>query len=239
MAYNKIKIAREVLKLEADALYNLVKHIGEEFENAIQLIIERKGRVLVIGLGKSGHVGRKIAATLASTGQPSFFIHATEAAHGDLGMITSDDTCVMISHSGNTKELLEMIPALKRFGVPIISITGNPNSKLANLSEVVLNTYVNQEACPYNLAPTTSSPKTTMSRSASSPRSSFLRATAAKSRVTIAWTGFSNQEDVKQMVRELISLFCHSTSFWCPAHCSVTWCFLSEGNVSVVRSPNI
>ena len=160
MTHDKIKIAREVLKLEADALYNLVKLIGDEFEKAIQLIIERKGRVLVIGLGKSGHVGKKIAATLASTGQPSFFIHATEAAHGDLGMITSDDTCIMISHSGNTKELLEMIPALKRFGVPIISLTGNSYSKLANLSDVVLNTYVTKEACPYNLAPTTSSTAT-------------------------------------------------------------------------------
>ena len=156
MKQSKIEIAREVLRLEANAINNLVKHIGDEFEKAVQLIIERKGRVLVLGLGKSGHIGKKIAATLASTGQPSFFIHATEAAHGDLGMMTPEDTCLIISHSGNTRELVSTIPALKRFGLPIISITSNPRSKVAKYSDVVLLTHVTKEACPLNLAPTTS-----------------------------------------------------------------------------------
>lgn len=150
------EIARSILKQEADSIYNLVDHIDESFETAINLIMKHNGRVLVLGVGKSGHVGRKIAATLASTGQPAFFIHPTEAAHGDLGMMMPDDLCLLISHSGNSSELMAMIPAIKRMGLPIISITSNPKSKLARYSQIVLKTFVDVEACPFNLAPTNS-----------------------------------------------------------------------------------
>jgi len=151
-----LDIARNVLKLEAESIYNLKDHLDENFEKALELIMQRKGRVVVLGIGKSGHIGKKIAATLASTGQPSFFIHPTEAAHGDLGMIVRGDVCLMISHSGNTTELVDTLPAVKRIGLPIISITSNPDSKLAKYSDVILNTHVKEEACPFNLAPTNS-----------------------------------------------------------------------------------
>ena len=153
---NPIDIAKHVLKLEADSIYSLMNHLDQNLQKAVDLIMQQKGRLLVLGVGKSGHVGKKIAATLASTGQPSFFIHPTEAAHGDLGMMVQGDICLMISHGGNTSELLETIPAIKRIGLPIISITSNPDSKLAKYSDVVLNTYVKEEACPFNLAPTNS-----------------------------------------------------------------------------------
>jgi arabinose-5-phosphate isomerase len=149
-------IARNVLKREADAIYDLVDHLDGTFESAIDLILKHKGRLLVLGVGKSGHIARKIAGTLASTGQPSFFIHPTEAIHGDLGMMVAGDVCLMISHSGNTDEILATIPAVKRIGLPIIAITANPDSKLARFADVVLNTHVCDEACPMNLAPTTS-----------------------------------------------------------------------------------
>ncbi len=151
-----IAIAQGVLKQEAEAILRLMRNVDAAFGAAIETILRSSGRVLVLGLGKSGHVGRKIAATLASTGQPSFFIHPTEAIHGDIGMIVPNDVCVMISHSGNTEELLETIPAIKRLGVPLIAITANPASKLAQHSDVVLNTFVKEEACPFNLAPTSS-----------------------------------------------------------------------------------
>jgi len=153
---NPVDVAKHVLKLEADSIYNLMDNVNQDLQEAINLIIHRKGRVLVLGVGKSGHIGRKIAATLSSTGQPSFFIHPTEAVHGDLGMMMGGDICFMISHSGNTSELMETIPAIKRMGLPIISMTSNPDSKLAKYSDVVLNTHVRQEACPFNLAPTNS-----------------------------------------------------------------------------------
>lgn len=156
VADNPIEIAREILRAEADAIYRLMKHLGEEFLQAIDLIMRQPGRVLVLGVGKSGHIGKKIAATLASTGQPSFYIHPTEATHGDIGMMVQGDTCLLISHSGNTEELLQVIPAIKRIGLPIISITSNGESRLARYSDVVLNTHVDEEACPFNLAPTTS-----------------------------------------------------------------------------------
>ena len=151
-----IDIARNVLKREADAIYHLIDHLDLNFTQSIELILEHKGRLLVLGVGKSGHIARKIAGTLASTGQPSFFIHPTEAIHGDLGMMVAGDVCLMISHSGNTDELIATIPAVKRIGLPIIAITANPNSKLARFADVVLNTHVCDEACPMNLAPTTS-----------------------------------------------------------------------------------
>ena len=151
-----VDIARDILKREADAIYNLVEQLDLSFTKAIELILKHEGRLLVLGVGKSGHIARKIAGTLASTGQPSFFIHPTEAVHGDLGMMVSGDICLMISHSGNTGELVGTIPAIKRIGLPIIAITANTKSKLAKISEVVLNTHVDDEACPMNLAPTSS-----------------------------------------------------------------------------------
>ena len=153
---NPINIAKHVLKLEADSIYSLMNNLDHNLQKAIDLIMQQKGRLLVLGVGKSGHVGKKIAATLSSTGQPSFFIHPTEAAHGDLGMMVQGDICLMISHGGNTSELLETIPAIKRIGLPIISITSKLDSKLARCSDVFLNTYVKDEACPFNLAPTNS-----------------------------------------------------------------------------------
>ncbi len=150
------EIARNVLKMEADSIYHLMDNIDQNFERAVDLVLNKKGRLLVLGVGKSGHIGKKLAATLASTGQPSFFIHPTEAVHGDLGMMVQGDVCLMISHSGNTSELLQTIPAIKRLGLPIISLTSNPDSKLARYSDIVLNTCVKEEACPFNLAPTTS-----------------------------------------------------------------------------------
>ena len=151
-----IDIARDVLKREADAIYNLVDHLDSAIEEAIELILNHKGRLLVLGVGKSGHIARKIAGTLASTGQPSFYIHPTEAVHGDLGMMVPGDVCLMISHSGNTDELLATIPAVKRIGLPVVAITANPGSKLARFADLVLNTHVCDEACPMNLAPTSS-----------------------------------------------------------------------------------
>jgi arabinose-5-phosphate isomerase len=151
-----IEIAKHVLKIEADAIFNLIDRLDEDYVRAIELILKHRGRLLVLGVGKSGHIGRKIAATLASTGQPSFYIHPTEAIHGDLGMMVSGDVCLMISHSGNTDELLATIPSIKRIGLPIIALTANPKSKLARYADITLNTYVNEEACPYNLAPTSS-----------------------------------------------------------------------------------
>ena len=151
-----IDIAKEVLQREANAINNLVEKLDTVFENAIGLILKHHGRLLILGVGKSGHIARKIAGTLASTGQPSFFIHPTEAVHGDLGVMVAGDICLMISHSGNTDELLSTIPAVKRIGLPIIAITANPESKLAKYADVVLNTFVCDEACPMNLAPTSS-----------------------------------------------------------------------------------
>jgi arabinose-5-phosphate isomerase len=151
-----IAIAKQVLKIEADAIFNLIDRLGDDYVRAIELILKHRGRLLVLGVGKSGHIGRKIAATLASTGQPSFYIHPTEAIHGDLGMMVAGDVCLMISHSGNTDELLATIPSIKRIGLPIIALTANPESKLARYADITLNTYVVEEACPYNLAPTSS-----------------------------------------------------------------------------------
>ncbi len=150
------EIAVTVLEEEATSILDLSKNINSEFEKAIKLIMRRKGRLLIIGVGKSGHVGRKMAATFASTGQPSIFIHATEAAHGDLGMLMKDDICLLISNSGTTEEVLKTIPGIKRLGLPMIALTSNSYSKLAKLSDIVLNTGVKKEACPLNLAPTTS-----------------------------------------------------------------------------------
>jgi arabinose-5-phosphate isomerase len=150
------EIAKQVLQLEANSILELEKNLDRSFQDAVDLILKSKGRLLIIGVGKSGHIGKKMAATFTSTGQPSFFIHAAEAVHGDLGMLVDNDICMLISNSGTTKEILAIIPAIKRMGIPIIGLTSNLKSKLAHYADIVLNTYVKKEACPLNLAPTTS-----------------------------------------------------------------------------------
>lgn len=151
---------REVLSIERDALDALVERIDADFARACQLMLQCEGRVVVTGMGKSGHIGNKIAATLASTGTPSFFLHPGEASHGDLGMITPKDVVIGLSYSGETAELLTLIPLIKRQGVPLIAISGRPESSLARESDVHLNVAVAKEACPLNLAPTASSTAT-------------------------------------------------------------------------------
>lgn len=146
----------EVLRIESAAIAALEARIGEHFARACALILACKGRVVVSGIGKSGHVGRKIAATLASTGTPAFFVHPTEASHGDLGMITPDDVFLALSNSGATDELLSIVPLVKRRGAKLVVITGNPDSALAALADAHLDAGVEREACPLNLAPTAS-----------------------------------------------------------------------------------
>lgn len=148
--------ARQVLRIEADAVASLIDRIGKPFVVACRLILDCKGRVVVSGIGKSGHVARKLAATLASTGTPAFFVHPAEASHGDLGMVTRDDVVIALSYSGHTDELLAIIVPLKRQGAQLISITGDPDSPLARQSDVHLDGRIEREACPLNLAPTAS-----------------------------------------------------------------------------------
>ena len=156
-----IALGREVLLHEAQAVKDLADTLdAEHFGHAVELLLNCKGRVVVSGIGKSGHIGRKLAATLASTGTPAFFVHAAEAAHGDLGMITEEDVVIGISYSGETGELLTVIPVLKREGTALITITGNPKSSLAKNADVNLNVHVTAEACPLNLAPTSSTTAT-------------------------------------------------------------------------------
>lgn len=153
-------LAHVVLNLEADAIMALKERIDDQFLQACEHILNCKGRTVVTGMGKSGHIGGKLAATLASTGTPSFFVHPGEASHGDLGMITKDDVVIAISNSGETSELLTIIPMIKRLGVPLITMTGKLNSRMAAQSDVILDISVTQEACPHNLAPTTSTTAT-------------------------------------------------------------------------------
>ncbi len=148
--------AREVLRIEADAVAQLADRIDSSFADACAMILACNGRVVVSGIGKSGHIARKIAATLASTGTPSFFVHPAEASHGDLGMITGDDILVALSNSGSTDELLAIVPLVKRLGARLIAVTGNRESALARLADVHLDASVDREACPLNLAPTAS-----------------------------------------------------------------------------------
>ncbi|NMF89748.1 KpsF/GutQ family sugar-phosphate isomerase [Aromatoleum petrolei] len=151
-----IALAQRVLRIEADAVIALAERLGAEFEQAVDLILQRRGRVIVTGIGKSGHIGRKIAATLASTGTPAYFVHAAEAAHGDLGMITPEDIVIALSNSGASEEVLTIVPLVKRQGAKLISITGKPDSPLAREADVHLDAAVAEEACPLNLAPTAS-----------------------------------------------------------------------------------
>ena len=151
-----IEIGREVLRVEADAVRSLVDRIGSSFVEALRLILDCRGRVVVSGIGKSGHIARKIAATLASTGTPAFFVHPAEASHGDLGMITVEDVVIALSNSGETTELIAIVPLLKRHGTRLIAITGVSTSTLAILADVHLDAAVEKEACPLGLAPTSS-----------------------------------------------------------------------------------
>ena len=151
-----LELARRVLEIEANAVHALAERLDAGFAAAIELILASKGRVIVSGVGKSGHIGRKFAATLASTGTPAYFVHAAEAAHGDLGMITADDVLIAISYSGSGEELLKIVPLVKRQGARLIAITGNPESPLAREADVHLDGSVKEEACPLNLAPTAS-----------------------------------------------------------------------------------
>jgi arabinose-5-phosphate isomerase len=155
-----LELARGVLDIEADAVRALKHRLGEPFLAAHRLMLETRGRVVVTGMGKSGHVARKIASTLASTGTPAFFMHPGEASHGDLGMITADDVVVAISYSGESDEILKVLPLIKRRGSKVISITGKPRSTLALASDVHLDAGVEKEACPLNLAPTASTTAT-------------------------------------------------------------------------------
>jgi arabinose-5-phosphate isomerase len=153
-------LARRVLQIEADAVAGLVARIDESFVRACDLMLGCEGRVVVTGMGKSGHIGSKIAATLASTGTPAFFVHPGEASHGDLGMITRADLVVAISNSGETTEIITILPLLKRLGIPLITMTGKRASTLGEAATVVLDVGVAEEACPLNLAPTASTTAT-------------------------------------------------------------------------------
>ncbi len=148
--------AKQVLEIEYKAIKEMIPRLDQNFEQAVEIISACRGRVVVTGIGKSGLVGRKISATLASTGTPSFYLHPTEGAHGDMGMVMKGDVILAISYSGENEELLKLLPAIKGMGLPLITLTGMFHSNMAKASDVVLNTKVNKEACPYNLAPTAS-----------------------------------------------------------------------------------
>ncbi|MBI4824761.1 MAG: KpsF/GutQ family sugar-phosphate isomerase [Nitrospirae bacterium] len=151
-----LDIAKRVLRIESEAIRDLIDKLNSDFERAVELIHSSKGRVVVTGMGKSGLVGKKIAATLASTGTPSFFLHPAEAGHGDLGMVTKDDVIIAISNSGETEELVRLLPYLKRFNVSLISMSGNPHSTLVKSSDVNIDISVKEEACPLGIVPTAS-----------------------------------------------------------------------------------
>lgn len=153
-------LGRSVIQTETAAVAQLLERIDENFVKACRVLMACRGRIVVCGIGKSGHIGAKLAATLASTGSPAFFVHAAEASHGDLGMLTSDDVVIGISYSGNSTELMTLIPGIKRLGIPLISLCGEPDSPLARAADVALSTRVEREACPLGLAPTASTTAT-------------------------------------------------------------------------------
>ncbi|EGT9565685.1 KpsF/GutQ family sugar-phosphate isomerase [Campylobacter jejuni] len=157
---NTLEIAKEVFEKEAQAILDLATNLDENFNQAVNLMLNTKGRCIVSGIGKSGHIGAKIAATLASTGTPSFFIHPGEALHGDLGMLTSEDVLIAISNSGETEEILKIIPAIKKREIPLIVMCGKKNSTLVKQSDIFLNIAVEKEACPLQLAPMSSTTAT-------------------------------------------------------------------------------
>jgi arabinose-5-phosphate isomerase len=151
-----LDLARRVLAIEADAVLKIAARLDDAFAQAVALILDCRGRVIVSGIGKSGHIGRKIAATMSSTGTPAYFVHAAEAVHGDLGMIARDDVLIALSNSGENDELLTIVPLVKRQGGKLIAITGNAASALAREADIHLDAHVDEEACPLNLAPTAS-----------------------------------------------------------------------------------
>lgn len=151
-----IEEAKKVLKIEARAIKNLISTIDRNFEKAVEIAASCKGRIVVMGMGKSGLVGKKIAATLASTGTPAFFLHPAEGILGDVGMMTEGDLVLALSHSGETEEIEKLLPVIRRMNLKLIAITGKPKSKLAKKSDLVINVKVEKEACPYNLVPTAS-----------------------------------------------------------------------------------
>lgn len=155
-AQRAIALAHETLDIEAAAVLGLKSRVGAAFAQAVALVLTVQGRVVVMGMGKSGHVGRKIAATLASTGTPALFVHPAEASHGDLGMITASDLVLAISNSGESQEMAAILPVLKRLGAPVVAMTGNAQSTMARHADLWLDSAVDKEACPLNLAPTAS-----------------------------------------------------------------------------------
>lgn len=157
---DSIKIAKEVFEIESKAILDLIHNLNEDFSKSVDLILSIKGRCVVSGMGKSGHIGAKIAATLASTGTPSFFMHPGEALHGDLGMLTSEDVLLAISNSGESEELLKLIPIVKRRNIPLIVMSGKKNSTLAKQTDIFLDISVEKEACPLQLAPMSSTTAT-------------------------------------------------------------------------------
>lgn len=159
-AASLMKLGRSVIQTEAAAVAQLEARIDKHFVQACELLLACEGRIVVCGIGKSGHIGAKLAATLASTGSPAFFVHAAEASHGDLGMFKSNDVVIGISYSGNSAELVTLIPGIKRLGIPVISLCGEAESPLAKAADVVLSTRVEREACPLGLAPTASTTAT-------------------------------------------------------------------------------
>ena len=157
---NVVDEARRVLKIEAQSILDLSERVDENFTRAVELLYQCKGKVVLMGMGKSGLVGRKIASTFASTGTPAFFLHPAEGVNGDFGMLTKEDVIIAISNSGETRELLEVLPLIKRYGNRLIALTGNRNSSLAKAGDVYLNIHVKEEACPLGLAPTASTTTT-------------------------------------------------------------------------------
>ncbi len=151
-----LELGREVLDIEASAVQTLSTRLDDNFLHALDVILQCEGRVIVSGMGKSGHIARKIAATMSSTGTPAYFVHPGEASHGDLGMITNDDVIIALSYSGESQELMTIVPIIKRQGAKLISMTGKPSSNLALVADVHLNAAIDKEACPMNLAPTAS-----------------------------------------------------------------------------------
>src|SRR5207248_4426796 len=155
-----LRLAHETFDIEAQAVLGLKQRTGDAFTRAVEKMLAVRGRVVVMGIGKSGHIARKIAATLASTGTPAMFVHPAEASHGDLGMVTENDVFIAISNSGETSELMSIVPIIKRMGAKLIAMTGSDSSNLALLANVHLNVGVAKEACPLNLAPTASTTAT-------------------------------------------------------------------------------
>ncbi len=160
MGPNVVEEAKRVLRIEAESILELIGRIDEEFSKAVEILYQCKGKVIVMGMGKSGLVGRKIASTFASTGTPAFFIHPAEGMNGDFGMLAKEDVVIAISNSGETREILEVLPLIKRYGNPLITLTGNRKSTLARAGEVTLDVQVKEEACPLGLAPTASTTAT-------------------------------------------------------------------------------